>query len=165
MAVKEYAPQNRGAEPPPPHDFAMIFIRDGVEERHEFSACPTMSWQDIRGLVPVAGSGAAGSETAAVRVSDRLIRRALRNDDGTPEKWVPVITDGHFTDPNGDHTPVNLLPAYQAFDAGSSRRRWVYLMEEDDDVTVEAEQILTLVSDLVEAAAVRPTSRSAPSSR
>jgi hypothetical protein len=102
----------------------------------------------------------------AVKVVDRLIRRSLANNDGTPEKWEPDIVDGHFTAPNGDHTPEELLPGFMAFDAGSSRRRWVQLLDHDDDITVDPEQIIELMADLLEAASdSRPTTRSARSSR
>lgn len=141
----------------------MVFIRDGVEERHEFTAHPTMGWQDVRGLMPLmGGEGDQTLSQGAIRVVDRLIGRSLDNTDGTPEKWKPRVVDGHFTAPNGDHTPVELLPGFEAFEAGSSRRRWVHLMEVDDDVTVEPMQIVELMADLVEVAANRPTTRSAP---
>lgn len=143
----------------------MIFVRDGVEERHEFAAVPTLGWQDVRGLMPLIGGKLDNEELSehAIRVVDRLIRRALRNDDGTPEKWRPNTVGGYFTDPQGDHTPEELLPAYEAFESGSSRRRWTHLMENDDDVTVEAEQIMDLMADLMETTAERPTQRSARS--
>jgi hypothetical protein len=163
---KVYAPRNRGSAPPE-FPFSMIFIRDGVEEAHEFNATPTMGWQDLRGLVPlmVGNSNDEAMGAHAIRVIDSLVRRVLRNDDGTPEKWRPTIVDGHFTAPNGDHTPVDLLPAIEAFDAGSSRRRWMHLMENDDEVTIELEQMVSLMEDLIGAVAERPTQRSAPSSR
>lgn len=160
-AVKEYVPHIRGADAPV-HNFIMIFLRDGVEERHEFTARPAMGWQDVRGLVPLLGGTDTGLSEHAVRVIEKLIRRVLTNGDGTPERWTPTVVDGHFTDPNGDHTPVELLPGYEAFEAGSSRRRWVHLMENDDDITVEPDQIVELLNDLVEAASARPTRRSAP---
>lgn len=160
-AIKVYAPRTRGVDAPT-HTFAMIYIRDGVEERHEFLARPAMGWQDVRGLVPLLGGADDGLSEHAVRVIERLIRRVIANDDGTPEKWVPNVVDGHFTDPSGDHTPIELLPAYEAFEAGSSRRRWVHLMEHDDEVTVEPDQIVELLNDLVEVASGRPTQRSSP---
>lgn len=161
--MKEYAPRSRGT-PPPEVPFVMIFLRDGVEEKHEFTACPTMSWQDYRRLVPLLrGTDNDVVTPETIEMIDRLIRRALRNDDGTPEKWTPSVVDGHFTAPNGDHMPLSLLPGLVAFDAGSSRRRWVHLMQDDDEVTIEPEQISELMIDLIEAAAARPTTRSVPS--
>lgn len=163
VTMKEYVPKTRGT-PPPEVPFAVIFIRDGVEERHEFVAHPTMGWQDVRGLIPLMGGNADNQalSQAAIRVVDRLIGRSLDNRDGTPEKWTATVVDGYFTAPNGDHTPAELLPGFESFDAGSSRRRWVHLMEVDDDITVEPDQIVELMADLLAAAANRPTTRSAP---
>lgn len=154
----------------------MIFVRDGVEERHEFEARPHMGWQDMAGMMPlIAGPRRGQNEdlmaARAVQVIDRLVRRTLANDDGTPEKWRPnVYTDDgdgrqYFNDPQGNKTPVDLLPGVEAFDAGSSRRRWVHLMEDDDEVTIEMDQMVSLMEDLITAAShERPTQRSEPSS-
>lgn len=161
MPGKVYAPTRSGSEAPV-HEFTMIFVRDGVDEHHEFTARPRIGWGDVTGLLPLAGgSGSLSAHTLAV--INNLIRRALVNDDGTPEKWRPNIVDGHFAAPNGDHTPEAELPVFEAFGAGSSRRRWVHLMEHDDDVTLEPEQIMALVGDLMEVAGERPTKSSAPS--
>lgn len=155
MPAKVYAPRQSGSEAPI-HEFTMIFVRDGVDEHHSFEARPRMGWEDVKGLVPLMGGGKDDDLIRrALAPIDRLIRRSLRNDDGTPEKWVPnVVSDGEnppwFTDPIGDHVEEELLPAYLAFDAGSSRRRWVALMDHDDDVTVEPEQIMDLLQDLTE---------------
>ncbi|MGH3921346.1 MAG: hypothetical protein ACRDTT_00425 [Pseudonocardiaceae bacterium] len=138
----------------------MIFVRDDADEHHEFVARPRMGWQDVKGLYPLMGGSDRddGLVQKALGPIDRLIRRSLRNDDGTPEKWVPNVVHDEdrtwFTDPNGDHIEGDnveeLLPAYLAFDSGSSRRRWVHLMEHDDDVTIEPGQIMDLLSDLTE---------------
>lgn len=165
-AAKVYAPRNRGTAPVE-LPFSMIFLRDGVEEPHEFVARPNMGWKDFRGFIPIMGGGLDGGDTAmqahAIRVIDQLVRRVLANDDGTPEKWRPNIVAGHFTDPKGNHTPVDLLPGFEAFEAGSSRRRWMHLMDNDDDVTIELEQMVSLMEDIVAAASDRPTQRSEPS--
>jgi hypothetical protein len=162
---KVYAPRNRGGAPPE-IPFTMILIRDGVEEPHEFLARPTMGWQDMRGLVPIIGGRHGDMDpelgAKAVEVIDRLVRRALANDDGTPERWKPTIVDGTFTAPNGDTTPVELLPGVEAFDAGSSRRRWSHLMGHDDEVTIELDQMVSLMEDLIATASDRPTQRSTP---
>lgn len=166
---KTYAPKRSGGDDLPTHEFTMIFVRDGVNEEHEFTARPRLGWGDIAALLPVAGGGGEGS-TQALKQIDRLIRRSLVDNDGTPEKWQPrVVTpddeyaEPWFTAPNGDHCPLDLLPGFEAFDAGSSRRRWVHLMERDDDVTIEPEQIMDLVNDLMEVASERPTKSSASS--
>lgn len=169
MPNKVYAPTRSGGADPPTHEFTMIFVRDGVDEPHEFVARPSIGWGDVSSLMLPMMEGASGISAGTLRQIDRLIRRSLVNDDGTPEKWRPrVVTpdDGEpwFTAPNGDHCEVTELPVYEALDAGSSRRRWSHLMEVDDDVTIEPEQILALVNDLMEVASERPTKSSADSS-
>ena len=171
--AKVYAPRNRGTALPE-FSFGMIFLRDQVEEVHEFVARPTMGWQDMRGLVPLLGGRSRDMDQDmighAVRVIDRLVRRALRNDDGTPERWQAHIytadDDGkqYFNDPQGNRTPVDLLGGFEAFEAGSSRRRWAHLMEDDDEVTVELDQMVELMEDIISAVSDdRPTTKSEPS--
>ena len=168
MTKKCYAPKNRGKKPAPEHEFDVVFIRDDVEETHEFTARPTFGWKEIRGAVGLMGLADGKVEHGelghAVVYLDGIIRRAMVDDDGTPEKWSATVVDGHFADPRGDHVPVELLPLVEAFDAGSSRRRWVHLMTHDDDVTVEQGQLMELFDDLMAVAADRPTERSELSS-
>jgi len=168
VTIDVYEPEDQGIEPGT-YEFAMIFKRDGVRESHEFLAQPNYSWQNLRGMIHLLESRRGEISMQALAQVDRLVRRSLVNTDGTPERWRPSIVepdDGSepwFTDPNGDHTPVDLLPAYETFDAGSSRRRWVHLMEADDEVTVDAGQITRLVRKLMEIAGKDPGKRSAPS--
>ena len=160
-ATKHFAPK-RDVKPAPEVDFSIGFVRDGVEETHEFSARPRFSYADIVGVVKHQGGD---NSAKLLPYLDRMIRRALRNDDGTPLKWRPEIEDGEFTTPDGDQAPAADIAKYTAFEAGSSRRRWVALMEDDDDVEVELEQITALFEYLTAETADRPTSRSSRSSR
>ena len=167
MTKKRYAPTN-GGEPAPVHEFEFVFLRDGTEETHEFTARPKFGWKETTGAIGlmglVDGKTDHGELSHAIRYLDSIVRRSLVNDDGTPEKWEATVVDGHFTDPGGNHAPVELLPLVEAFDAGSSRRRWVHLMTNDDDVTVEQTQLMELFADLMAVAGARPTERSELSS-
>ena len=167
MTKKRYGPKNSGA-PAPVHEFEFVFLRDGVEEVHEFTARPVFGWKEVTGAVGLMGLADGRTEHGelrhAIRYLDNIVRRSLVNDDGTPEKWTPNVVDGHFTDPSGGHAPVELLPLVEAFDAGSSRRRWVHLMTHDDDVIIERDQLMELYNDLMAVAGVRPTERSVASS-
>lgn len=169
MAIEVFEPEDQGVEPAL-YEIAVIFKRDKVRERHEFLAEPRLDWQNLRGLMYLMDSrrGSDGIDPKALAQIDRLIRRSLVNTDGTPERWRPNIVsepgeEPWFTDPQGDHTPVELLPAYEAFEAGSSRRRWVHLMEYDDEVTVEASQIIKLMHYLMEQSGKDPGKKSAAS--
>jgi len=167
LTKKRYAPTSSGTAAPV-HEFEVVFLRDGVEEVHEFAARPKFGWKETAGAIGlmgvVDGKTDHGELGLAVRYLDGILRRSLVNDDGTPERWTATVVKGHFTDPAGDHVPEELLVLVEAFDAGSSRRRWVHLMTRDDDVTVEQGQLMELFTDLMAVAADRPTGRSEPSS-
>jgi hypothetical protein len=158
-AKKHFAPQ-RKVDKAPIVEFSVGFVRDGVEEVHEFAARLRVSYADTVGLVKNQGG------EGALPYLDRMIRRSLVDDDGTPAKWRPEASDGKVVAPDGTEVDIADAQKYTAFEAGSSRRRWVQLMEHDDDVEVELEQIMQVFEYLAsEAAEGRPTSRSSRSSR
>jgi hypothetical protein len=157
--VKHFGPK-RAVEPAKIVPFSVGFVRDGVEEPHEFAARLRVSYADTVGLVK--NQDGAG----ALPFLDRLIRRSLVDDDGTPTKWQPEVNDGKVVAPDGTEVDIADAQKYTAFEAGSSRRRWAHLMDSDEDVEVELEQIMEVFEHLTsEAANGRPTSRSSRSSR
>lgn len=156
--MREYLPKNRGIQRPR-GEFALTVLRNGVEERHVFEYVAQAEYTDVLGIIRNDGS------PHVVPLVDRFIRRALVDDDGTPARWAPNIVRGHFTAPNGDHTPEERLAEFTVHGAGSSRRRWNQLMDGDDEVTVEQEQIMAIMRDLIEEASEkRPTEPSSASS-
>jgi hypothetical protein len=160
MSAKKHFGPKRNVAQAPTVEFSIGFVRDGVEETHEFTARPRMSYADTVGLVK------NQKGPLALPFLDRMVRRSLIDDDGTPVKWEPEPVDGKITAPDGTEVDIADTVNYQAFEAGSSRRRWVHLMETDDDVEIELEQIMQVFEYLVsEAAEGRPTSRSSRSSR
>lgn len=158
MTIPVFEPEDDSGEEPQRYEVAVIFKRDGVRERHEFITEPRWDWMGLRGLLHLMDARDDSGITAKTLAQfDRLVRRSLVNDDGTPEKWRPhVVDDGEsepwFTDPNGDHCPAEMLPAYVTFEAGSSRRRWMHLIDADEEVTIEATQIIRLANYLMEMA-------------
>jgi hypothetical protein len=55
---------------------------------------------------------------------------------------------------DGNTYPVSELNTFTAFDAGSSRRRWVALMDDDDEtLSVEVGQVLEVFEYITEQAA------------
>jgi hypothetical protein len=64
-----------------------------------------------------------------------------------------------FLAPDGTVHPMRDAGKFAEFEAGSSRRRWVALMDGDNDLTVEAKTIMRLWQWLVSEAADRPTVR------
>lgn len=159
--TKHFAPKRENIVPPPLVEFSIDFVRDGVSEVHEFAARPRMSYGDTVGLIKN-----QDNDSGTLPFLDRLIRRSLVNDDGVPAKWAPEFEDGEFTAPDGSKHPSAELAQFTTFEAGSSRRRWAYLLDKDDDVEVEIEQIVAVFEYLTSAASeARPTKRSSPSSR
>jgi hypothetical protein len=62
-----------------------------------------------------------------------------------------------FRGPDGELYQFEHAEKFEAFEAGSSRRRWHQLMEIDDDIEVEAPDLMELFEWLVGLAAGRPT--------
>lgn len=133
----------------PTEPLNLIVLRDGVEEEHEFTVSPRVHFGDILGLINASARRNATQEQQleAIPYMIRLLRRAMVNTDGTPEKWTPKVVKGdddgdYFTAPDGRYLPAAQVPFFTAFDVGSSRRRWVGLLLDDDDVEIEEEQII-----------------------
>lgn len=138
-----------------PVEFSVTFDRDGEEETHTFSARPRLTYKRMAD----AAKGQKSKGVEAILLFERLIRPALLDTDGTPSKWTVEPYDGMFVDPNGDERPLSELAEVEAFDAGSSRRRWLHIMDDDDELEVELEQITGVYEKLIEATSDRPTRR------
>jgi hypothetical protein len=146
--------RKKATEKVPPVKFSVVFEVDGEEVEHFFTALPTLTYGDMVGL-----KRHENDENGQVLpVLDRIIRRAMLNKDGTPTGWKPVVKDGELTAPDGKLVPANDLPKYTAHEAGSSRKRWIELIESDDAV-VDFEQVMALFEFLCEASSARPTER------
>lgn len=64
-----------------------------------------------------------------------------------------------FLAPDGTVHPMRDADKFTVFSAGSSRRRWVELMDGDNNLTVEAKTVMKLWQWIVSEAADRPTVR------
>lgn len=64
-----------------------------------------------------------------------------------------------FVGPDGEPHPAADIEEALKFENGSSRRRFTYLMDEDDDLTLEVDQLETIYRRLMGKAANRPTRR------
>jgi hypothetical protein len=157
-ASKKHIGPSRKVAQAPTVEFSVGFVRDGVEETHEFTARPRFTYSDTLGLVK------NQKDASALPFLDRMIRRSLVDSDGTPAKWQLELVDGQVVAPDGSEVDIAEAQKFAAFEAGSSRRRWAHLMETDDDVEIEFEQIMQVFEYLTsEAANGRPTSRSSRS--
>lgn len=104
----------------------------------------------------------------------RLIHKTLDDKDGTPASWAAVelprphdIPDEDFRPkfrgPDGELYEMEHVGKFAAFEAGSSRRRFIALCN-DQDRTVQAEDLAEITRDLIAVSAGRPTGASVPSS-
>lgn len=132
-----YFGPSRDAAEIDPIPFAVGFIRNGVLERHEFTARPRASYSTSVALVDTKDEGRAIAAVASA------LRRFLIDDDGTPANWRPGIVGRTFTDPDGEQRPIGDLPQVTAHETGSSRRRWNELTAVDaTDVELELGQAI-----------------------
>jgi hypothetical protein len=69
------------------------------------------------------------------------------------------VPEAQFLAPDGTVHPLRDADKFLAVEAGSSRRRWVELMDGDNDLIVEAKTIMKLWQWLVKESADRPTVR------
>lgn len=91
-----------------------------------------------------------------------MIGKFMDNKDGTPVHWSPVelprkkneADDAplRFRAPDGRIHPMDKAPDFLAIQAGSSRKRWLHLMNEDEDAAVEMDDLVKLLEFLMELA-------------
>ncbi len=94
-----------------------------------------------------------------------LIAKYMDNKDGTPQDWAPVALPPkkddpdveRFRGPDGKIHSMDKAGDFLALERGSSRKRWLHLMHDDDYASVDVESIKKLTEFIVEIAAMRPT--------
>ncbi len=161
--MKSFGPKNRTTKPAPRETFEFTVLRDEEPETHTFNAvCQT----DAAALALMLSSVEKHPERSMIGLF-RMIAKMLDNKDGTPSKWQPTplptpedATEDHetkFRGPDGALYTMDQAARFSPFEAGSSRRRWLYLMEDDDEVIVDADDLVKLFEWLVSVAARRPT--------
>lgn len=158
-----------GAKPRKPTErieFDLIVQRDGEPETHTFGARPVA---DIGGLSYLMLESDRAPQKA-IGTMMTVIARMLDNRDGTPSKWSPTALpapsaedqagDGtygerpaqKFRAPDGSLQPAAKADEYLKFENGSSRRRWIELLRDDDGVTVEADDLEEVLEYLLSVA-------------
>ena len=163
--MKSFGPRPR-TTPVAREPFEVTFMRDDEPEVHTFQARAVTDTAGIAHTLKVAEK----HPERALPGMLRMISKMLDNKDGTPATWVatplprehqeddaeddrPIV----FRGPDGELYPMSEAEKFLEFVAGSSRRRWLYLMEEDDEVTVDGDTLTKLFEWLVGLAAGRPT--------
>jgi hypothetical protein len=169
--MRSFGPKNRAPAPAPREPFEFTVLRDEDPETHTFNA---VARTDAGALSWTLGHTDKHPERALSGMI-RMISKMLDNKDGTPAQWRPtplprrndpldVDTEASpdesvskFRGPDGKLYPLDQADQFTAHQFGSSRRRFLELMENDDDVIVDAADLGALFEYLVGLAAGRPT--------
>ncbi|HEY2101514.1 MAG TPA: hypothetical protein VGH72_33960 [Pseudonocardia sp.] len=146
----------------PNHPYEIVVYRGGVEEVHEFNAKPSADLGPMIAMYRNADDAIKMGESAI-----RLMLKQLDDSDGVSITWAPTIVpkpknagpdyEPKFRAPLAPHGDGRLHPMtdqdrWLDLDKGSSRRRWQHLMIEDDGVSIDAEVLMEIMSDVIEAA-------------
>lgn len=151
---------NRRREPAPREAFTLTVMRNEEPEEHELNA------RAVSNVLTLAAAFANVDRHPEQALGGlmKLISNMLDNKDGTSASWTAdplplpesaVLGEDEeppvkFRAPNGElveYTPEN-VERYTAFAAGSSRRRWKALLE-DEDVEVDEDVLMELFKYLV----------------
>lgn len=173
--MKKFGRRAQAHRPAPREEFEFTFLRDDEPETHRFAV---RAHTDVVGLTSTLMLAKSSPEAAMPAVL-RVIAKMLDNKDGTPHGWRPVpladkpnpeqadgpepddaeatLRERKFRGPDGNLHTFEHAARFQAFEAGSSRRRWLHLIEEDDYVSVDAQDLMELFEWAVGLAAGRPT--------
>jgi hypothetical protein len=163
--MPSFGPAGRTAIPPVLEPFDFTILRDDEPETHSFQARKV---SDMATLMVTLTNTEKHPERAMGGLM-LMIAKMLYNKDGVPARWTPDVLPPPEDDPDAepkmrDPLTGDLIPAspenidrFTKFDAGSSRRRWLYLMQEDDEAVVQQDDLMELFRWLVALAANRPT--------
>jgi hypothetical protein len=168
------ADPNRPPQPARRYPFSITVMRDDEPEVHHFLAAPRTNMFALARLIRVQDD----ADLKVIDNTIRLLSSMLDNKDGVPNKWKPeplpdqatAPTDDaegsrflqqiaeeedprppvqKFRGPDGKIYPMDQAEKFLHHTNGSSRRRWRELIEEDDDVTVEFEDLKNLMEWMV----------------
>jgi hypothetical protein len=116
---------------------------------------------DIGAVNRLAGSMDGDNEAESYRAIISLVAKYMDDKDGTGHNWAPVAMAPkkgeeppvkRFRGPDGKPHPWDEAGKFLAVEKGSSRRRWLHLMNEDDTAEVDRETLVKLLEYLMEIA-------------
>jgi hypothetical protein len=154
------------AEPIPLVDFELQAMRENgagepQEEWHEFTARPQSDAGDLAALSATGDDG-----LAQMNVVVRMIKKMVINSDGVPEQWQPTELNApdplpedyepKFRGPDGNIYPMDQAVKFTEPHKGSSRRRLMHLLYEDE-ATVDINDLSEMLKDMMGKASGRPT--------
>jgi hypothetical protein len=112
----------------------------------------------------------SGSNNQILMTVMRMIRKMMIDSDGVSVRWnfgdsiLEAKKKGEdpsaFRGPDGkiyDLTDTEAIEKFQKIENGSSRRRWHHLMEEDDDLSIEVDDLMEILDWSIAEASNRPT--------
>ena len=160
---------NRAASKRVPFKLA-AYRSDDEQVTFDFNARPRATSVEMLNLIKATSDSDGDGGVGEIM---RLMTKIMDNKDGVPDGWKPTqleITDvpepevgkrvPSYRGPDGVIYPLSdeeKLAGFLKLEAGSSKRRWKYLMFEDDELLVEAETIIEAANYLISEAADRPT--------
>lgn len=133
--------------------FTFGVLRDDEVVTHTFTAL--LGKVDAGGLLGALRAVEQNDGAKAAAAYYKTIARVIDNADGIPHGWKPEAlpkTDGvidnrppsfrvPYGQAKGEIWPMDRAQEYLESEVHSSRRRWLYLMEEDDDAIVDFEDL------------------------
>lgn len=112
----------------------------------------------------------SGSNNQILMTVMRMIRKMMIDSDGVSVRWnfADSIIEAKkkdedpsaFRGPDGkiyELADSEAIEKFQKVENGSSRRRWHHLMEEDDDLSIEVDDLMDILQWSIEEASNRPT--------
>jgi hypothetical protein len=143
-----------GDAPPRREPFTFGVLRGDEIETHHFIAL--LGKIDAGGLITALRAAEQEDGGKALSAYFRTIARVLDNRDGIPAEWAPEVRDKPegderpdvfrvpYGDRRGELVPVSEAPEYLKSEVHSSRRRWIHLLEKDDDAIVSLEDLTAI---------------------
>jgi hypothetical protein len=156
-----------GNRPKPVREQFTLKYLDANENEQEavFQVLPRVSGGDIAGIMQAIRIEPGESVGRLIR----LLSKVMDNRDGTvTSDWKPDVLPRKedderppsFRGPDGEIYPLSDTTALELFadqETWTSRRRWKYLLEEDDDAIVELPDIQETAEWVIGLATDRPT--------
>lgn len=169
----------------PPEKIEVEFARNGGPEYHTFQPLGVMDSaalalalraskspeQSLEGMMRLIRKQMSDTDGVPARWKPELYKAPEEPaDPGGMERVDDFLADESsdpdrpdeedlYVGPDGKPYPYSEVEQFTTFDAGSSRRRWLHLVEEDDEVLVEQDVITGVFKHMVSVGAKRPTQR------
>lgn len=134
------------------------YLRDEVVETQQFNMLDKAV--DVGATNRLLNRANSGGDAEAFAGMITLLAKYMDDKDGTGSRWQPVElepkkTDGpdapkRFRGPDGKIHAWDKADEFLKIQNGSSRRRWLHLMNEDDDTTVDLDTIQRLMEFAME---------------